>query len=89
MSAAKLRDTLAALQEQLRRAPALDDEARVALRSVTADITRLLASPTGSAAVDPGQAHRLESFAVRFEAGHPGLAASLREVVDLLGKAGV
>jgi hypothetical protein len=89
MSAANLRDTLAALQEQLRRAPALDDEARVALRSITADITRLLDSPAGSAAVDAAQAHRLESFAVRFEAGHPGLAASLREVVDLLGKAGV
>jgi hypothetical protein len=89
MSAAKLRDTLAALQEQLRRAPALDEEARVALRGVTADITRLLNSPTGSAKVDAAQAHRLESFAVRFEAGHPGLAASLREVVDLLGKAGV
>jgi hypothetical protein len=89
MSAANLRDTLAALQEQLRRAPALDGEARVALRSITADIARLLDSPARSGAVDAAQAHRLESFAVRFEAGHPGLAASLREVVDLLGKAGV
>ncbi|HEX9138452.1 MAG TPA: DUF4404 family protein [Steroidobacteraceae bacterium] len=89
MSAAKLRDTLAALQEQLRRAPALDDDARLALRSITADITRLLDNPPGRTAVDPTQAHRLESFAVRFEAGHPGLAASLREIVDLLGKAGV
>jgi hypothetical protein len=89
MSATSLRDTLAALQQQLHRAPALDEDARVALRSITADITRLLDSPAGRAAVDPAQSHRLESLAVRFEAGHPGLAASLREVVDLLSKAGV
>jgi hypothetical protein len=32
---------------------------------------------------------RLESLAVRFEADHPGLAATLRRLIDLLGKAGI
>ncbi len=89
MSAANLRDTLAALQEQLHRAPALDADARAALRNITADINRLLDSQAGPVTVDPAHAHRLESLAVRFQSGHPALAASVREVVDLLGKAGV
>jgi len=39
----------------------------------------------------PAAAHapRLESLAVRFEAGHPGLAELLRELIDALGKAGI
>jgi hypothetical protein len=32
---------------------------------------------------------RLEEMAVQFEADHPSLAASLRQLTDLLGKAGI
>ena len=42
-------------------------------------------SAGGPAAAAP----RLESLAVRFEASHPALAETLREVVDALGKAGL
>ncbi len=34
-------------------------------------------------------APRLESLAVKFEASHPALAETLREVIDALGKAGI
>jgi hypothetical protein len=33
--------------------------------------------------------HRLEELAVEFEVEHPTLAASLRQLIDLLAKAGV
>ncbi len=32
---------------------------------------------------------RLEALAVRFEADHPALAATLRRLVDLLGEVGI
>jgi hypothetical protein len=32
---------------------------------------------------------RLESLAVRFEAGHPAIAEALRELIDALVKAGI
>jgi hypothetical protein len=34
-------------------------------------------------------APRLESLAVKFEAGHPKLAETLRELIDALVKAGI
>ena len=36
-----------------------------------------------------GHEPRLEALAVRFEAQHPDLAGSLRQLVDLLGRAGI
>jgi len=67
------------------------------LREVLADIERLLLPSTAAATRDvsgstlPSQAapHRLEALAVEFEADHPALASSLRQFVDLLGRAGV
>jgi len=43
------------------------------------------------ATLAPAAAHvpRLESLAVQFEAGHPGLAELLRRLIDALGKAGI
>jgi hypothetical protein len=44
----------------------------------------------GSAARPPRSlADRLENIVVRFEAGHPTLAASSRRLIDLLGTAGL
>jgi hypothetical protein len=45
----------------------------------------------GSAAPPPSRslADRLENIVVRFEAGHPTLAASSRRLIDLLGTAGL
>jgi hypothetical protein len=51
-------------------------------------------NPTGSnpAGSNPAGGHhgsRFEGLAVEFEAAHPDVAASLRQLVDLLGRAGL
>jgi len=85
MDAGQLRKTLEQLHDELSHAPQLDEETRRLLRDVVNDASRLDA-PAG--APSP-HAHRLEAAAVGFEAEHPTLAAALRQIIDLLGKAGV
>jgi hypothetical protein len=79
---AELRATLARLHAELSQRPAVDAESRRLLAEVSADIERVIASPGGPAP-------RVEALAARFEAGHPDLAASLRQLIDLLGRAGI
>jgi hypothetical protein len=74
-----LQALLARVQQHLGSAP-LDKDARAQLGSVLSDIRGGAAQPA---------APRLESLAVRFEASHPALAETLREVIDALGKAGI
>ena len=82
MSTEQINALLQRLHEELGRATTLDGESRRLLGVVIADIEKLgLAAPT-----TPGG---LESLAVRFEADHPAVAAALRQVGDLLGKAGI
>ena len=82
MSSDQLNALLQRLHEELARAASIDAESRRLLGVVVADIERLgVAAPT--------TASGLESLAVRFEADHPAVAAALRQVGDLLGKAGI
>jgi hypothetical protein len=67
-------DSLTRLHAELSTHPRLDDESRHML----AEVMEGKKPPSG-----------IESLAVRFEAGHPTLAASLREFVELLGGAGI
>ncbi|TLY57807.1 MAG: DUF4404 family protein [Gammaproteobacteria bacterium] len=95
MTQESLRELLARLHERLGGSATLDRESRALLGTVMRDIERALAPGAGlqadAAALMPAAAHapRLESLAVRFEAGHPGLAELLRELIDALGKAGI
>ena len=95
MTQESLRELLARLHERLSASGSVDREARALLGTVMRDIERALAPGAGleadAAAPMPAAAHapRLESLAVRFEAGHPGLAELLRELIDALGKAGI
>jgi hypothetical protein len=82
MSSEQLNSLLQRLHEELARASTLDGESRRLLEVVVSDIEKL-----GVAA--PATAGGLESLAVRFEADHPAVAAALRQVGDLLGKAGI
>jgi hypothetical protein len=94
-----LRDLLAQLHERLSSSSSLDAEGRDMLRTVMSDIERALG--TGSSALpaaapvadrgraSSGHASRLEALAVQFEAQHPALAGLLRQIVDLLEKAGI
>jgi Domain of unknown function (DUF4404) len=83
-----LRELLARVHEHLSRSGSVDQESRQLLGTVMRDIERALQPPAaaGDAAT---QAPRLESLAVRFEVGHPGLAETLRELIDALVKAGI
>jgi len=72
-----LQRSLAQLHAELAGAPRLDEKSRQMLRE---------GGPTPAAQASP---HRLEGLAVGFEADHPALAASLREFIDLLGRAGL
>ena len=47
------------------------------------------AAPTAAASTAQSAPHRLEALAVSFEADHPSLAASVRQFIDLLGRAGL
>ena len=81
------------LQELLERVRAhlgagpVDGEARQQLGTLVRDIEHKLGQ--GAPAAAAPAAPRLESLAVRFEASHPALAETLREVVDALAKAGL
>jgi len=93
MTQESLRELLARLHERLSASGSVDREARALLGTVMRDIERALASGahTDPATLTPAtaQAPRLESLAVQFEAGHPGLAELLRQLIDALGKAGI
>lgn len=57
------------------------------MHKVLSDIERALSDKQPAATPPPSS--RLEALAVRFEAGHPTLSASLREFIELLGSAGL
>ena len=84
MSNESLHAALAKLHAELQGAPELDPEARRMLDELAGDIRRARSSADSSA-----HAPRLEALAVRFEAGHPELAASLRGIADALGRVGL
>ena len=94
MGEESLRELLARLHQQLGTGGrTLDGEARQLLTTVMHDIERTLGASSDSLEDGRGAAAahtpRLESLAVRFEAGHPALAETLRELIDALVKAGI
>ncbi len=91
MASVELHELLNRLHAELGRTTALDDESRRLLGLVAEDVRRLgardaMANEHEHAPPTPGG---LEALAVRFEADHPAAAAALRQVADLLGKAGI
>jgi hypothetical protein len=88
-----LQQSLSQLHTVLVRTPSVDESSKRLLREVLNDIERLLrnggAAPAARSAAPAASLPRLEALAVEFEAEHPSLAASLREFIDLLGRAGL
>ena len=85
---------LARIHERLNEAGSVDAGARELLTQVMVDIERALAAQGAPAQGTPlpateANTSRLEALAVRFEADHPALAATLRRLVDLLGEVGI
>jgi len=88
MSNQTLREALARLHGELQGATQLDEESTRMLQQIAVDVARLR-GPGGGGGGEQPHASKLEELAVRFETGHPTLAASLREIADALGRVGV
>jgi uncharacterized membrane protein YccC len=88
-----LRALLTRVHERLSRAATVDAESRRLLATLTQDIERALRSPAQAPEVKDKRRHEsassLEALAARFDAEHPALAQTLRQLVDFLGKGGV
>lgn len=80
-----LRALLGKVHERLSEAGSVEAGSRELLHQVMGDIERALGKEGAARANTP----RLEALAVKFEADHPALAASLRRLADLLGNAGI
>ena len=94
MTQESLRELLARVHERLAGSSSLDGESRALLATLMRDIERTLGTGPPAPGINASQgpaahAPRLETLAVRFEAGNPGLAEALRELIDALGKAGI
>jgi len=81
-----LRQSLAKLHAELSGTRQADGPSKQLLRDVLADIERLLQDDKQ---VAPASTSKLEALAVRFDSDHPALSASLRQFIDLLGRAGI
>jgi hypothetical protein len=81
-----LHELLQRVREHLGAGP-VEGDARQQLSTLMHDIEHKLGQGA-TAGVAPA-APRLESLAVKFEASHPALAETLREVMDALVKAGL
>jgi hypothetical protein len=80
---------LARIHERLNEAGSVDSGSREMLTQVMADIERALAQSAPAGGATEANTSRLEALAVRFEADHPSLAATLRRLVDLLSEVGI
>ena len=91
MTQDRLRDLLSRVRQHLKTGGSLDADSRRELGGVASDLEHALGAGVAES-VNPraaGVTPRLEALAVRFEAGHPALAETLREIVDALVKAGI
>ena len=79
---------LGKVHERLKEAGSVDAGSREQLKQVMGDIEQALGSSAAAGAPEANTS-RLEALAVRFEADHPSLAASLRRLVDLLAEVGI
>jgi Domain of unknown function (DUF4404) len=87
MNQETLQKALKALHQALSDAPALDERSRELLRQIIRDAEGY--EPTATALPRTMRRHRLEEIAVEFEVDYPALATGLRQLVDLLAKAGL
>jgi hypothetical protein len=90
MTQENLRELLARVHEHLSTGGgSLDRESQRTLATLMRDIEDALSAGAPEPAAARAHTPRLESLAVRFEAGHPALAETLRELIDALVKAGI
>jgi hypothetical protein len=88
MDQEELRRQVAELHAELDQARRNNPAAGEHLSEILPHIQRLADGPQAGAA-DASLPDRLEQVAVQFAADHPGLAASARRLIELLGQAGI
>jgi uncharacterized small protein (DUF1192 family) len=86
---AALRTRLDGLREEFARHPTVSPEGRARFAALSAELERQLHAASAARTVDREHGSRFEGLAVEFQAAHPDLSASLRQLVDLLGRAGI
>lgn len=84
-----LRERLAKLHAELTHAQAENPAARQSLGEILPEVKRMVDQAPGSDAGAGSLPGRLERVAVQFEAEHPRLAASARQLIELLGEVGI
>jgi len=91
MDQKSLRERLAKLHAELASAHHQNPATRESLGEILPDVKRMVDQPADAAApsADKTLSERLERVAVQFEAEHPTIAASARQLVDLLSEAGI
>jgi thioredoxin-like negative regulator of GroEL len=83
----RLEEQLQELHRQLAETQSVDSQSKAALTRLLTDINRLL----GAKKVAPPESfiEVLEALEVRFEADHPALAATVRQLINTLAAAGI
>ncbi|WP_416423446.1 DUF4404 family protein [Pseudomonas sp. App30] len=87
MPARELQEQLNTLREQLEQNPPLNEEERANLHDLMAQIEAELQLET--ATNNPNLADGVNLAVERFEVEHPGLAGTLRNIVQTLGGMGI
>ena len=85
----ELREQLVALHAQLRGTTVVDHEMRELLVELLGEITRVLHQSSRDPQEQKSLTAKLDELAVRFEAEHPALGTTVRQIVDALAKAGI
>jgi hypothetical protein len=92
----ELTELLQKLHTELAARPEVDASTREALRTLDADIQRVLAQAAEPAANDPeasGDEDDIQALAqtleAKLESDHPVLVGTLRDLMDRLGKMGI
>ena len=80
-----VKERLKRLHEELQLAHQDNPAARERLRGVLPEVGRVVQGEAADATLPT----RLEAVAVQFEAEHPKLAGSLRQLLNLLNEAGI
>ena len=90
MNQTDLRPLLERLRGEVARAGTLTPESRQSLRRLADEIDSALQTPDSATGTAPAEhKQRLANLVAHFEADHPGLAATLREVTHALGQVGL
>lgn len=89
MSQDDLHERLQELRRQLEESNKVDDHIKDMLGSLMEDVLKLSSHPAGGSVRKESVKQQLEEQATDFESQHPKLAATIRQVMDLLAKMGI